>query len=274
MPTPDAAPAVSVVIRAKDEAAAIGHTLELLARQTISDRIETIVVDSGSSDETVAIARRYRARVIEIPASSFTFGGALNTGAEAARAPIVAALSAHAFPRTDDWLERVLAAFADDRVAAVSGCWNAPEGGPMQAPLVQDEDHARRFPNWGYSNVSGAFRRALWEQRRFRADMPSSEDREWAWHWLRQGHLVFMDPDLRVDQDHSHDPLREIYARYWRYWRGYTMYLELPPYRLRELAHEWWSDRQGWPNHLRARLSPRRAARLFGKFAGLSPTRR
>ena len=42
-----AVPAVSVVIRAKDEAPSIGRTLDLLARQTIADRVETIVVDSG-----------------------------------------------------------------------------------------------------------------------------------------------------------------------------------------------------------------------------------
>ena len=83
-----------------------------------------------------------------------------------------------------------------------------------------------------------------------------------------------MDPDLRVDHEHEHDSLRKTYGRQWDYWRGYAMFLELPPYRLRELVREWWSERGGWPSHLRARLSPGRAARLLGKYAGLSPTRR
>src|SRR3954469_13362276 len=73
---------VSVVIRAKDEADSIGHTLDLLQRQTVE--CELIVVDSGSTDGTPDIARERGAKLIEISAAGFTFGGSLNTGTEAA----------------------------------------------------------------------------------------------------------------------------------------------------------------------------------------------
>ena len=65
----------TVVIRAKNEAGAIGRTLELVAGQTVDAQI--VVVDSGSSDDTVAIARRAGAEVVEIPAASFTYVGNL-----------------------------------------------------------------------------------------------------------------------------------------------------------------------------------------------------
>jgi glycosyltransferase involved in cell wall biosynthesis len=63
------APLASVVIRSKDEAASIGTTLRALAAQTVADRLEVIVVDSGSSDGTVAIAREAGARVLQTPRS-------------------------------------------------------------------------------------------------------------------------------------------------------------------------------------------------------------
>src|SRR5207249_4092205 len=73
-------PLASVVIRTKDEAASIGRLLEILRSQTIADRLELIVVDSGSTDGTVDIAREHGVQPIEIPAESFTFGGSLNAG--------------------------------------------------------------------------------------------------------------------------------------------------------------------------------------------------
>src|SRR5919108_616760 len=53
----------SVIVRARDEAASIGRTLSLLARQTLVP--EVIVVDSGSRDDTVAIARDHGARAAQ-----------------------------------------------------------------------------------------------------------------------------------------------------------------------------------------------------------------
>src|SRR5207302_1452040 len=51
-------PEISVIIRARDEAASIGRCLELLAAQRTGDRgVEVLVVDSGSRDGTPEIAR-------------------------------------------------------------------------------------------------------------------------------------------------------------------------------------------------------------------------
>lgn len=264
-----APPLASVVIRAKDEERSIGKLLDILRSQTIAERLELIVVDSGSSDATVAIARERRVdHLIEIPAPSFTFGGSLNTGCEAASAPLIVALSAHAFPPDERWAERMVAAFDDERVAAACGEDRAPGGSPLAEVVLQDAEHARRHPYWGYSNAMGGFRASLWRERRWRPDMPGTEDKEWAWHWLEQGWLVRMDPELWVEHDHSHDPIRDTYVRSRREWVGYAMYLDLPPYPARTALRRWWADRDGHASAARARLSPWRAARIAGEWAG------
>jgi rhamnosyltransferase len=263
-----ASPVASVIIRAKDESASIAEVIELLHAQRVDGDVEIIVVDSGSTDGTGDIARRLGAEVIDIPASSFTYGGALNTGCEVASAPVLVALSAHAFPRDPDWLARMLACFDDPLVACASGCPNAPDGDDLRERVVQEREHAREHPYWGYGNAAGAFRADLWRSRPFRADMPGTEDKEWAWYWLEQGKRVVIDPLLMVDHDHSKDPLPEIYRRFRREWRGYRMYLDLPPYRLRDVARDWWTDAETYRSRTRARLSHRRAARLAGAWVG------
>ena len=227
---------VSVVIRAKDEAASIGRTIDLLQGQTIES--ELIVVDSGSTDGTPEIARERGAKVMEIPAASFTFGGSLNTGTEAATAPIVVALSAHAFPTHDRWLEAMAQAFDHPRVACAVGGERHPGGGMIDGRLEQDAELARRHPWSGYSNAAGGFRRELWQQYPFRPDMPGTEDKEWAWHWLQQGYVCVIAPELKVDHDHTKDPLRETWVRARREWIGYGMYMELEPYPLRDAMRD------------------------------------
>jgi rhamnosyltransferase len=262
-------PAVSVVVRAKNEEESIGRVLDIVNGQQLDGEVEVLVVDSGSTDRTADIARDRGAEHVWIPPESFTFGGSLNTGCEVASAPIIVALSAHAFPPDSEWLARMLACFEDPRVACAYGSPVDPRGDELRERRVQDLELARQYPHWGYGNVAGGFRAELWRQRRFRPDMPGTEDKEWAWHWLHRGYVVVMDPSLKVGHSHWRDPLPDIYRRFRREWEGYAMYLDMEPYPFRDLVRDWWSDDRGYRSRLRARLSYRRAAMLAGRWAGM-----
>lgn len=268
------APGVTVVIRARDQAANLDRTLTLLRGQTIGPhRTETIVVDNGSRDGTGTIAAGHGARVIGLPAGAFTFGGALNLGTANARGAVVVALSADAFPPDEGWLERMVAALRDPAIACASGDRYGPDGEELTGPREQTAELAGRRPEWGYSNAAGAFRRELWRRRPFRADLPGCEDKEWALYWLGEGRRCVIDPALAVEHDHTHDSLGSIYRRARREAEGYAMFLDPGGRGLAGLAHEWWTDRRWYRSALRARLSHRRAARLLGAYAGARAVR-
>jgi rhamnosyltransferase len=266
---------ISVIIRARDEAAAIGRTLALLTEQEIADRrLELIVVDNESRDATPDIAAAGGATVIPIAAAEFSFGRALNLGAAHATGEILVALSAHAFPREPIWLRRLADALGDPAVACASGEIYRPDAASLTEPIRQDAALLRAYPEWGYSNGAGGFRAALWRERPFRDDLPGCEDREWARYWIERGYVCVIDPALAVDHDHTHDPLPSIYRRARREAAGFGAFLEYPPYGLRDLARAWWSDLRYYDSASRARLSHRRAARLLGEYAGRRSGRR
>lgn len=263
-------PAISLIIRARDEEASIGRCLEAIAAQdTGGSDAEVIVVDSGSMDRTVEIARQHGATILSLPPLTFTFGRALNLGAANARGELLVALSAHARPPDRGWLERMVEPFADPRIACASGDRFNPDGAPLRERIEQDMDLARRRPEWGYTNAAGAFRAALWRRRAFREDLPACEDKDWAWYWLGQGYRCAIDPGLVVEHDHTHDPIRAIYRRARREAAAYSAFAgPAGAYGLRELTSDWWSDLRWYRSPARARLSHRRAARLLGTYAG------
>jgi rhamnosyltransferase len=260
--------AVSVLIRAKDEAASIGRLLDLLDAQVVEGGAEVILVDSGSTDGTTEIARSRVAKLIEIPAASFTFGRALNLGAAEAEAPVVVALSAHAFPSDEGWLGRMLGYFSDEHVACATGAEWGPDNTPLSVPIEQDLALARSNPCWGYSNAAGGFRADLWRQRPFLEELPGTEDKEWAWHWLSHGKIAVLSPNLVVEHDHGRDPLLDCYRRARREWEGFASFLPLEPLSLPALAGIWWTDRGLYPSNWRARRDPWRATALLGQWAG------
>jgi rhamnosyltransferase len=257
---------VSVVIRVKDEADSMARLLGILEQQTV--RPQTVVVDSGSTDGTLEVIRRHEVELIEIPAASFTYGGALNTGTERATAEVVVALSAHSFPLDEGWLARILDAMSDERAACASSQLVGPDGEPLAGRAIQDAALARTHPKWGYSSHAGAFRRSLWAQRGFRTDMLASEDKEWAWYWLQRGYVAVLGPDLHVEHSHASDPVRSQYRRARNDWIGLGLYQEVSPPSVADLARTWWGRTRGWDNPWRARLSPARTARLLGDHAG------
>ena len=172
---------ITVVIPVKDGARFLGEVLDALAREGADD---VLVIDSGSTDGSLRIARAAGATVLEIASDQFGHGRTRNLGAERASGDVIAFLTQDATP-APGWLAAIREGLArSPEVGVVFGPHlPRPETSPMIARELTDF-----FVTFGdgphvytpgepvfLSNVNAAYRRACWEELRF-DDVPYSED--------------------------------------------------------------------------------------------------
>lgn len=182
-PVPDH-PRASVVIRTYNEGRHLPGVLNRLAKQRCRS-FEVIIVDSGSTDSTVAIAELAGARIVHIRKSDFTFGRSLNVGCAAARGEILVFISGHCYPRNERWLEEMLSPFdTDEKIGLVYG---SQRGGRL-TKFSEHRHFAKTFPSrsaipqegFFCNNANCAIRRSLWQQRPYNEALTGLEDLEWA----------------------------------------------------------------------------------------------
>ena len=97
--------------------------LSQLRIQEVDGEFEVLVIDSGSTDSTLEIVRRFpEVRLHEIPNEEFGHGRTRNLAARLAQGEFVAYLTHDAVPTTSRWLAELIAPFAiDQRIVAVMG---------------------------------------------------------------------------------------------------------------------------------------------------------
>jgi rhamnosyltransferase len=201
-------PKASVIIRAKNEQRYLGETLAVIRKQRFND-FEVILVDSGSTDRTVEIAKGYGAKIVHIDPKEFTYGRALNLGISNSQGQILVSLSAHATPETDEWLGSLVAGFRFAGVAGVYGRHiprrNASffELMGMRLSGVTSSDVRMQCGSARFSNTNGAIRRSLWESARFDESLPGAEDIEWARRQQRLGYSILYEPRAAVYHSHG-----------------------------------------------------------------------
>jgi cellulose synthase/poly-beta-1,6-N-acetylglucosamine synthase-like glycosyltransferase len=110
-------PTVTVVIPVLDDADQLTACLASIAAQTRRPD-EVVVVDNGSTDGSVEVARASGARVLHEPQRGI--GAASACGYDAAHGDVVARVDSDSV-LPPDWLERAAARFDDPLVTAVTG---------------------------------------------------------------------------------------------------------------------------------------------------------
>ena len=209
---------VSVVIRCHNEERHIGRLLSGVLAQTWPD-VEIVVVDSGSTDATLAIVGRYPVTLVEIAPSEFSFGRALNLGCAAATGDVLVFASAHVYPVYHDWLEKLAAPFADEDVALVYG----KQRGDERTKYAEHRVFARWFPDKANydqqhpfcNNANCAVRRSAWQALPYDETMTGLEDLDWGVRALAAGWRLVYAPDAEIVHVHE-ESWDKIYNRYRR----------------------------------------------------------
>jgi len=208
----------SIVIRAYNEEKHIRRLLEGIQQQTVKD-VEIILVDSGSTDETVPIAETFGACLVRIPSEEFTFGRSLNFGVRAATREFVVIASAHVYPVYPDWIESLLRPFDDERVALTYG----KQRGPADAKYSEQQIYHQWYPDTSKinqptafcNNANAAIRKRLWEDNIYDETLTGLEDLAWAKWAKEQGYKLSYIAEAEIIHVHNETP-HGVYNRYRR----------------------------------------------------------
>ncbi|MCD6576502.1 MAG: glycosyltransferase family 2 protein [Anaerolineaceae bacterium] len=181
-------PVCSIVIRAYNEEKHLGRLLEGISQQTIQD-VQVILVDSGSTDNTVKIAKEKKVDIVNINPQDFTFGRSLNFGIEAAKSDLILIVSAHVYPVYPDWIEKMLEPFKNPSIALVYG----KQRGVSSSQFSEKQIFIHWYPDNSQSsqdypfcnNANAAIRKSLWKKNPYNELLPGLEDLAWA-KWAQE----------------------------------------------------------------------------------------
>jgi rhamnosyltransferase len=237
-------PKCSIIIRAFNEEEHIGRLLTGIMQQTVQP-VEIILVDSGSTDATVAIASRFPVKVVHIRPEDFTFGFSLNNGITQAESEFIVLASAHVYPVYPDWLEKLLAPFEQEKVALSYG----KQRGLPTSDFSENQIFLSWFPdvsthkqsNPFCNNANAAIRRSLWEQHPYDESLPGLEDLAWAQWAHDQGFDIAYVAEAEIIHVHQQNN-KGVYNRYLREAMAFKHIYPHAVFGLREFLRLWISN--------------------------------
>lgn len=212
---------ICYLVRTKNEAEWIGAFLDSLQSQERVDNSLLIFLDSGSTDNTLDLARLYKrpSCCFKIDASEFSFGDTCNLLIEMAPSEYVAFLSAHVILCNAWCMAAGLAEFLDETVAAVS--FRQIEHRGIGASIYEDIflkltfpalcSKRNVFPSYPFSNAGSMLRKIAWAQVAFRS-VVASEDALWARDIVNMGWCVLYLPNVIIEHSHNERP-SDVYKR-------------------------------------------------------------
>jgi glycosyltransferase involved in cell wall biosynthesis len=171
---------VSVVIRTLNEERYLKELLAAVQSQS-QDRydIETVIVDSGSTDQTLLIAKAYNCRITTIEKSEFTFGRSLNIGCAFAQGDFLVFISGHCIPVNEQWVNELVTPL-EDRCAYSYGRQMGRDSTKFSERQLFKKyfPESSRLPQEGFfcNNANAALRRDVWQCYHFDETLTGCED--------------------------------------------------------------------------------------------------
>jgi len=182
---------ISVIIPTLNEARAIEATISKLKKHR---QTEIIVVDGGSQDRTVKIARSMGVRVLETAACKAT---QMNTGAAVAAGDVL--LFLHADTRLPENFETcVAAALAQDNVCAGAFSLGIDSGAGGLRLIERVANWRSRFFQLPYGDQALFVSRSLFHEIGGYPDYPIMEDFELVRRLKRKGKIVVLPESVRT----------------------------------------------------------------------------
>ncbi len=222
---------VTVFIPTYNGGALLRTVLERVFAQEVDFDYEVLVIDSGSTDETLETLRDFPVRLIQIPNHEFNHGLTRNRAVREAKGGIVALLTQDAVPYDETWLATLVSNFEDPEVAGAfchqlprDDCnpfqrdrldgWTKGEGERHVKQISSRSDYEGLSPMEKYQliafdDVASCVRKSVmeaipFERRQF------GEDVAWAKQAILAGWKLVMDPRAVVVHSHNNSVFYEF----------------------------------------------------------------
>ena len=216
---------VSVIVPTYNNEAVIRSCLDSLANQEFGGEYEVIVVDDGSTDDTVGAVLTYPVKMLKQghggPAS------ARNLGAGDADGEILLFTDADCTVERD-WIEKMCNPFTDETVVGVQGVYKTHQKS-ITARFVQYEIEERYeiMSKVGQIDFIGSYS-AAYRKDVFLAEggfdenfqIASGEDTDLSYRLSSRGHKMVFAPDAVVYHEHPARITQYLKMKFYRaYWR-------------------------------------------------------
>ncbi len=243
---------VSIIIPTHNEEKNIGNTLQSILNQDKNVRVdnniihldtEIIMIDSGSTDNTVAVALSYKQKFKKFNAymtHHFHHSITRNFGAKKASGEILIFLNADAKPANKYWLKNLVLPLLKGYAASFSrqippsnllsvDSLLVVAGFPDASYSIDKSNYVEYFSKFGVllSSVScGIDRQIFFSIGGFNKYVPINEDQELALRLIKSGHKIFYAANSCVVHAHSDHPIKTP-IRYYRYGVGWKIIAQL-----------------------------------------------
>jgi len=217
---------ISVIIPAYNAQKTIKRCLEGVLNQKINKKYEVIVVDDGSTDETVKVVSKFPVKLIKQkhqgPAK------ARNLGAKKSKGNIIVFTDSDCIP-PKNWLKELTKLFSNPGIVGVSGTYKTKNKNNLIARLVgyQIERRHERMKKMDRIDFVGTYNCAYRKRIFFKFGgfntkfkTSSGEDPDLSYKISKKGYKIVFQPSAYVSHYHVDSLTKYLKQKFWRaYWR-------------------------------------------------------
>lgn len=219
---------ISIIIPTYNGGPIFPKCIEKINNQDYPGEIQLIVIDSGSSDGTIKLAKEAGALVIEIDKNEFSHARTRNKALAYTKYDNVVCFVQDAIPCSNTWLSDLERSLNEYDVSAVYIRQIPHQDADLYArfeveyhskylgdkPVIQQIDSIESFREMNYrdalriirlDNVCAIYRKELLLKRPF-PEVDFAEDMAWAYQNLLAGNRVLYQPNIKVRHSHNRSP--------------------------------------------------------------------
>lgn len=201
---------VSIIIRTYNEERHLPDLLQGIYDQKCNGiEHEVIIVDSGSTDRTLDIAKQFHTKIIHIPKENFSFGRSLNMGCAAASGEILVFVSGHCIPASQTWLCKLIDPLNNNITAYTYGAQHGDDSSRFSECrlFVKNFIAYSKIPQDGFycNNANAALIKSVWLQYKFDEDLTGLEDMHLSKRLVEHGYKIGYVAEAPVRHLHDED---------------------------------------------------------------------